>query len=247
MQTVVGQLPFLTQLAQAAEGIEVGAVVAGVDRGDDLPRPPAAPPRRRPCRRRRPGAARAPCDPSAVRARARPAAAAISWARASAARSSAAPRQCRAWIGPLSSTPQADALEPSAVELGEELGRLLLATVERGVEARLLVARQQQLEAVVAGVGDALDADQAARLERPAAGDAADQAEALAQRRQQLRCLRGGTAACSGRSTIGARVPSTSVRIAVRAGSARSAASSASRSPVSALAGTRLVSRHDGH
>ena len=47
--------------------------------------------------------------------------------------------------------------------------------------------------------------------------------------RRAARTARSGTAACSGRSTIGASVPSMSVRIAVRAGSARSASSRAAR------------------
>jgi hypothetical protein len=51
----------------------------------------------------------------------------------------------------------------------------------RGVEAQLVLARQQQLEAVVPGVAEARYADQLARLLGAAAGYAADQAVAAGQ------------------------------------------------------------------
>ena len=49
-----------------------------------------------------------------------------------------------------------------------KLRRLALAPAQRGIEARLALARQQQLEAMVAGVGDPVNADQRAAPPPPA-------------------------------------------------------------------------------
>ena len=64
------------------------------------------------------------------------------------------------------------------------------AVAERRVEARARVARRQQLEPVVAGVGELVEADHAARGARPAAADAGDQPVAAGELAQQLARLR---------------------------------------------------------
>ena len=131
------QLALLAQLAQAAEGVEVGAVVAGVDRRRRRrPRPAARRPRR-PCRRRPTGRSSSTLRPQRGSSPARPAAAAISWARASAPRSSSAPRQCSAWIGPLSSSRSPASASAAGAEPGDERRRVALAPLQRGIEARL--------------------------------------------------------------------------------------------------------------
>ena len=174
-----------------------------------------------------------------------PASTAISRARRSAARLVLGAAPVQGLDRALVLAPQPGRVEVAGVEPGEEAGGVVLAPGQRGVGPGLLVARQQQLEAVVAGVGDPVEADQPARLGGPPPGDAADQAVALAQPGEHL-ARRPGTAASSARSTIGARVPSTSVRIAARGGSARSGPSSAAQapSPVSDSRGTDLVSPH---
>jgi hypothetical protein len=82
---------------------------------------------------------------------------------------------------PLVLHPQPRSCSVLAPALPEELGRHPLAALERGVEDRPLLTGQQQLQPVVAGVGDRVEADQAPRLLGTAPGDAADEAEAAGQ------------------------------------------------------------------
>ena len=91
------------QGVERVEGVEVGRVVAAVQRRARAPsaRPGRAPPG--PCRTRPAGAAPAPCVPSGSPGRRPRPRAASSSTRARAASSSGAPRQCSATIGPLSS------------------------------------------------------------------------------------------------------------------------------------------------
>ena len=117
------------------------------------------------------------------------------------------------------------ALQVTLVEPGDEGAGVLVVPVQRGVRVRLAVARQQQLEAVVARVGDLVEADDTAGVERGAAADAATSAYWAARALSSSRDS-SGTSASSGRSTIGASVPSTSNRIAAEPGSRRSGASS---------------------
>ena len=175
----------LAKLAEPAEGVEVGAVVAGVDgvampsvassaaTAASLPPPPS-------------GRSSSTLRPQCGSKPARPASAAISWARASAARSSAAPRQCRAWIGPLSSQPKpAAARSRSQLELVDEVRR----TVDpRGRRARDRGALSGSAWPAAAP-GRGCRRRRSRRLRpgavpppRGPAGDAADQAEASRSR-----------------------------------------------------------------
>ena len=72
------------------------------------------------------------------------------------------------------------------VEAFEEPGGVVLATGDRRIRARFLVSRQQQLETMVAGVADPVEPDQRSRVGGLAAGDAADQAEALGEPGEHL-------------------------------------------------------------
>jgi hypothetical protein len=76
---------------------------------------------------------------------------------------------------------QAGGRQPVSVDPREKARRGVLAIAQQGVELRLVFAGQQQLEAVVARVGDALDPDQLARLRGAASRDAPDHGEAAAQ------------------------------------------------------------------
>ena len=94
---------------------------------------------------------------------------------------------------------------------------------------------------MVARVGELVDSDQRARLDRAAPGDAGDERVAPRQLASASR-VRAGTAASSGSSTIGASVPSTSQRTAADAGSARRGAiSSAIRGATAGAAVTAAV------
>ena len=115
--------------------------------------------------------------------------------------------------------PDPDALQLGAVEPFDEPGRVALVPIERGVGTDLVVAGQQQLEAVVARVRQLVQPDDAACVQGPAAAQAADQRVPLRQRAQQIARRAPALPRPSGLSTIGAIVPSTSVRIAERLGS----------------------------
>ncbi len=96
----------------------------------------------------------------------------------------AAPVQCLNW--PLVLRPQPDGAKLSLVEAGGKRRRVPLAPLQRGIGPRRLLAGEQELKTVVAGVGDPREADQAPRLRRAAPGNAADQAKASAQRGERL-------------------------------------------------------------
>jgi hypothetical protein len=87
--------------------------------------------------------------------------------------------------------PQADGAEPAVVDPGDELGRIPVPPREGGIEPRHLLAGHQQLEPEIAGVGDAVESDQAPGLEGLAPGDGADEGVALAQRLQRVAGLGG--------------------------------------------------------
>ena len=186
MQAIAPSWPSSRSVRRRGEGVDVGAVVAAVEGGIDVSR-------REQGRHGDPlvdrhvrAGSRAPCGRDAGSRPCHSASLAISWASDSAAPSFSAPRQCRATIAPLSSVliPTRSSSERSSSS--DESGGVALVAVERGIRAHLLVARQQQLEAVVARVGELVEPDDAAGVESSPAAEAADERVALDQGTQQI-------------------------------------------------------------
>ena len=162
---------------------------------------------------------------------------------------SSAPRQCSATIAPLSSTriPARSSSPPSspATNAAASCSWPSREGSGRGSSS----PGQQQLEAVVARVGDLLEPDEPPRVRRPPAADHGDQRVAVGEpagaARGRARAPRRPRAA----ATIGARVPSTSVRTAARLWVARAAGAS-SRAELRRLRGfvhgTSIARRADG-
>ena len=174
------QLADLAQLAQAAECVEVGAVIAGVGDAVDPVRSEES------CDRRvlASPAGRAQLEDLASPVRLQAMATSLRGDRVGVGLG----RPLIGGAAPVKRLDRSLVLRAQAgrgellrVELGHELGRAALASLQRGVQPGCLLARQQQLETVVAGVGDPVDADQAPRLLGTAAGDAADHAVVPAQ------------------------------------------------------------------
>ena len=193
-----------------------------------------------PCRSAPAGGPRAPCVPSGWRSR-RPRPPGRGPPGASrAASSSGAPRQWKATIGPLSSMRtrrrRSSGVSRSPAKRRTRSSQLSNAGITRGVGG----ARLEQLGAVRAGVGDAADADEPARLGDRAPGDAGHAGRSGGRAgRAEPRPPRAPAPPRRGR-TIGASTPSMSQKIAAAPGSSVSGRSASARAS-SVGAGTAIV------
>ena len=177
-QTALGERALGGELAQGGEGVEVGPVVAAVERPGDLALADQAP-HGNPLVDRGDGAQlehhAAEVRHQALLGRELGDRSRALLGRLGVAGPAPVDRLDRALV--LESQAEAGEVRPIEARLTNPAAAAPRSP-ERRVEARPLLARAEQLEAVVAGVDELIEADHAAGGARPAAADAGDQSVA---------------------------------------------------------------------